>query len=122
MVGCQVRVPHGHREVGMTESALKDQDVSAIHHEVGCERMTKDVRELALPQLQARALDALAERRVRIVEQPSAGLSLVVMGTQTGFERRRDRDGPDAARFRFDELNLAVPHVTILEVLRLAPA
>lgn len=50
---------------------MQGQDVPAVHHEMACERMAKDVGELTRQQFNPRFLDGHAERANRAFEYPT---------------------------------------------------
>ncbi|MDT4843545.1 hypothetical protein D3C80_1135570 [compost metagenome] len=47
MIGRQVRIPHGHRDRGVTEDPLQAEDVPASHHVVAGKGVPKDVGHLS---------------------------------------------------------------------------
>lgn len=62
MLRREMRIPHGHGQVGMTEDLLQRQDVAAVDHEVTCERVPQHMGELAFGQWQTDTVNGISER------------------------------------------------------------
>ncbi len=86
-----MRIAHGHREVGVPQAALQNQNVSAIHHEVRCEGVAQDMGELTFLQVNIGSFDALSESRVARSKEPVSCFHRVVVSVQLVRQLRRNR-------------------------------